>query len=531
MCWASASAVYVTQAGAGSTNGTNLGNAFAVTALSSAGNCGAGATQIGADTVVHLNGTFTLTNGTTAFTLPSACGGTSGHPVILQFDAGALWTAGYFSPSGSIIITGLSNLTVEMTGSTIQNTTNGSPTATCLSGVACSTQSASLFIQALNCTNCEFSGGLIQDLYIHTKCEAASGCDTAADQTGINAIFFGGDGVLIHDITAHDIGWVFLENSGNATNQRLYNNVVYNMDHGIVCGANASGKTITNLFIYNNHFHDMANWDTGTADVYHHDYVHCFSAVGAKIQNLYLYNNLFDGNEGDCCVTAMVYLEGSTGPAWTDSTGTAYIWNNVFLGSIDVNNSNIYVAAGAGHQFLNNVLIVAAPGGGGCLGFYQSSTSVTVQNNVIEGCNAVINSSTATSFTSIDYNYYGHASGGSNIFSFASTHSNTFAGWQTACSCDAHSFAASPLSSTIANLSATGIPALGYLGIGTGLNLSASATGLMATLQNTTTAGGSALAVPRPSSAAWDIGAYQYVSGGGSSLGGNLTLGGSSVHN
>ena len=44
--------------------------------------------------------------------------------------------------------------------------------------------------------------------------------------------------------------------------QSFYNNNIYDMDHGIACGANASGAVIANLYIYNNHFHDMANWDT-----------------------------------------------------------------------------------------------------------------------------------------------------------------------------------------------------------------------------------------------------------------------------
>ena len=64
-------------------------------------------------------------------------------------------------------------------------------------------------------------------------------------------------------------------------------------------------------------------------------------------------------------MTAMIYLEGSTGSAWTDSTGTAYMWDNVLLGSLDVPNSNVYISTGTGHQFLNNTLIVAAPNGGG----------------------------------------------------------------------------------------------------------------------------------------------------------------------
>jgi hypothetical protein len=429
-----------------------------------------------------LHGTFTLANGTTGFTLPTACGGSAGNPVLIQFDSGALWQAGYFSGSGSIVVDNLSNLVIDGTGATIQNTTNGSPTATCLSGVACSTQQPSKFLDAIACTNCEFRNLTVQDLYIHTQCEAASGCDTAISNTDVVGIHYGGDGLLVHNNTFHDVSWVFYGYTGTVSNQSFYNNNVYNMDHGLACGANASGAVITNLFVYNNHFHDMANWDTGNADAYHHDYIHCWSATGGKIQNLYVYSNTFDGNEGNCCVTAMIYLEGSTGPAWTDTTGTAYIFNNVLLGSLDVPNSNVFIAAGTGHKFLNNTLIVASPAGGGCLGFYQSATNVTVENNAIEGCNVLINSISASSFSTIDYNVYGNASGGNNIFSFASKNSNTLSGWQNACGCDAHSFAQSPLSAPIADLSSTGNPTAGYAGIGTAANLNGLATGALGSL-------------------------------------------------
>jgi hypothetical protein len=502
LVFASASAVYVTQNGAGTADGTSLASAFALPALSSSGNCGSGSAQIGPGTTVHLNGTFTLSNGTVGFMLPAACGGSAGNPVLIQFDPGAIWQAGYFPGAGSIIAPGLSYLTMDGTGAMVQNTTNGSPTATCLSGAACSTQQASVFIQALNCTSCEFRNFTVQDLYIHTSCEAASGCDTALEgASDVNAIYYGGT-VLVHDNVIHDVGWAFYGNTGTVPAQSFYGNEVYNMDHGIMAGANASGAVIGDIYIYNNHFHDMAAWDTGVADAYHHDYIHAWSAAGGKIQNIHIFNNLFDGNEGNCCVTAMVYLEGSTGPPWGDSTSTAYIYNNVFIGSLELPASQVYVASGAAHVFANNTMIVPLANTGGCLGFYQSSTNVTIENNVIEGCNVLLNAGTATSFAAIDYNFYGNAVGGNPFFNFAAENSTTLAGWQSVCSCDAHSIGVSPLSATIPGLTSSGEPQALFAGDRAGANLTA---------LGITSLDSDKAAVPRPSSGPWDIGAYQYV--------------------
>ena len=144
-----------------------------------------------------LGRNVTLANGATGFTLPTTCGGASGNPMLIQFDSGAIWQAGYFAAAGSIVVDNLSNLIIDGTGATIQNTTNGSPTATCLSGAACSTQQPSKFLDAIACTNCEFRNLTVQDLYIHTGCEASSGCDTTISNTDAVGIHYGGDGLLI----------------------------------------------------------------------------------------------------------------------------------------------------------------------------------------------------------------------------------------------------------------------------------------------------------------------------------------------
>ncbi len=514
----SASAVWVTQNGAGSKNGTSLSNAFPISALSNSSNCGSGSTQIGPGTTVNIQGVGTFANNTTMFTLPSACSGTSSNPVLLQFKAGDVWQAGYFPSGGLIVVSKGSYIVMDGggtggAGATFQNTTNGSPTATCLSGSACTTQQPSKWLEALGMTSLEVRNFNVIDLYIHTQCEASSGCDSKINNTDVVGIHYGGT-VSVHDNVMHDISWINYAFTGTTSSQSFYNNEFYNMDHGIACGANASGAVISNLYIYNNHFHDMAAWDTGTADTYHHAGIHCWSATGGKVQNVYIYNNLFDGNEGNCCVTGWVYLEGSTGPPWGDSTSTAYAWNNVIIGSLDLPNGQFIVQGGNGHEFLNNTIMVANPNGGGCLTFSQSVTNVVIENNVIEGCNALIDASGATSFATIDHNAYGHPSGGNSIFQFRSSSANTLTSWQSACGCDLHSVASNPISGVLANISSQGVPSSGFVGIGAGINSTPSATGSLLSLTSDTGAGNTHTPVPRqPEPISWDAGAYLYGSG------------------
>ncbi|MEP6715445.1 MAG: hypothetical protein ABJC09_07705 [Terriglobia bacterium] len=516
---ASANDVYLSWIAVGSANGSSCANTYAYTYFNAAANWTSGTpsgTQIGPGSTVHLCGTFTGSAGQQFFSAQGS--GTSGNPITIFFEPNAVLQAPYISASSAIRVSGQSFITVDGgTKGLIQNTLNGTPGGAC-SGGACSYQQTSVAIQAFPCSSCEFRNLTIQNLYVHAMCEAGSGCDTAVDQTAVNAIQFGGSNVLIHDNVIHDVGWAFLEHAANGdSGDRIYNNTIYNMDHGAVVGA-GPGITVPTLYIYNNHFRDMANWDTGTVDAYHHDGIHAFSTLNSgKIQNLYIYNNLFDGNQGNCCVTAWVFLEGGANAGstpWTDSTGTAYLWNNVVIGSYDSGNGQISIGSGSGHQILNNTILGTNLGlNGSCLLFDTSSSNVTVENNAIAGCNQLLANGgpPPTSFALIDYNIYGGTvRGGNPVFNFASHNSSTFAGWQSACGCDSHS--AASLGTTFAT-TIEGVPQSGFVGTGAGVNLSASATGNVASLLSDTSAGGTRKAIARPPNGPWDVGAYRNYNG------------------
>ena len=520
---AKANDVYIAQSSAGGNTGADCADALKYTYFNLSNSWTSSAptgTMIGPGTTVHLCGIFNGTQGQNDL-LSAQGSGSSSNPITIKFETGANLTSPDWG-SPVIYLSGNSYITIDGgTNGIIQNTDNGTG-LTYHNG-------DSVAIQALyGSSTIEVKNLTVANLYVHAKCEASSGCDTAVDQTTVNVIQFNGSNILIHDNTFHDIGWAIYQDNatGTTNNIQIYNNVIYNMDHGVTIGAGAS-SVVSNEYIYNNHFHDMAAWDTGQADNYHHDGIHAFSGAGGKIQNLYLYNNLFDGDEGDCCVTAWVFLEGiGGGTQWTDTTGTAYVWNNVVIGSnTSVPYGQMSINVGNGHEVFNNTFIGASSGGETCFGFGTTATQVVFENNLIEGCNTVIGTNSATSIATMDYNIYGNASGGNVIWNFGSMSANVLSTWQTTCGCDAHSQA--QLGSALADVSSEGVPSLGFIGIGAGANLSSTATGTLASLASDTSAGGQHSSVARPSSGPWTIGAYNYTTPYSTA---SATLSGSTVH-
>ena len=504
---AKANDVYLAQGASGANTGQNCANAYVYTFFNNPSNWGTGANQIGPGTTVHICGTWTGSAGQKFLTAQGS--GSSGSPVTIRFETNAVMQAPYLSPTGAIVLSRQSYIVVDGgTNGLIQSTLNGSPGATCPGG-PCSDIQPSVAIVAMPCANCEFKNLTIANLYVHRQCETSSGCDTSISQIGVNAIQFQGSNVLIHDNTFHDIGWVLFQNYTNDSRVQIYNNNIYNMDHGLACAG--ADYIVPSMSVYGNHFHDMAAWDTGMANAYHHDGIHCYNGSGGKIQNLYIYNNVFDGNEGQN-ISSWIFLEGGSGAGrtpWTDSTGTAYIFNNVVIGTYQVAQGQVNLNRGTGHLIANNTILAGGAGNGSLLamtGTGGDCSNITIENNVLEDSDQAINAYYATSYRTIDYNAYANFSGGNPFWQFGSglIKSNAFSTWQSLCKCDSHSiYQAYP--NAWVNLSSEGVPAAGFAGIGVGANLTN--LGIVALDSDR-------LGVVRPGSGPWTIGAYQYAAAG-----------------
>src|SRR5580765_1066192 len=123
--WAT-NAVYISQSGAGTLDGSSCANAKPTSYFNNSANWSATPTgvQIGPDTTVHLCGTITGGVGTTALTVQGS--GTSGHPVTIVAETGFNLTSPSWSFNGAINVNGKSFITLDgQNTGTIQNTANG----------------------------------------------------------------------------------------------------------------------------------------------------------------------------------------------------------------------------------------------------------------------------------------------------------------------------------------------------------------------------------------------------------------------
>lgn len=433
---------------------------------------------------------------TTALSFPNS--GSAGNLVTFIFENNADFSAAHWpSATGAINLNSKNFLLIDGSGvGIIENTANGTGLAN---------QVNSTGIQANGSHDIEIKGLTIRNLYVHTLAT-----DITVDAQQVNCIQYQGSNVLIHDNTFTDTGWCLYQNYTADSGVQIYNNTFTNYAHAIVCaGANF---TQSDLRIYGNTFGSMANWNTNV-DQYHLTGIHCYNGSGGKTQNAYIYNNLFNGSFGNCCITGWIFLEAAAGGTpWTDATGTAFLWNNIFIGNIDIPNALVTISEGTNHKVYNNTFIGPNGGNNGvCIDFAGVAKNIVLENNVIEGCTQLVRAVDAgATYTTIDYNTYANASGGNPFWQFLSTSASDFPTWKTNCSCDAHSTAS--LGSPLANFSqSTGLStSAASATVGAGLNLSSSATGNLASLQNDTTLGNSRTPNVRPGVAAWDTGASQF---------------------
>jgi hypothetical protein len=505
---ASANDIYISQNFTGASNGAGCADARSVAWFNAPSSWGSSATQIGAGTTVHLCGTLTGAAGSTMLTIQG--NGTSGSPITIKFESGALLTAPYWKGSRGGAINAENRSYIVIDGGTpcgtrgpcsgvIQNTSNGT---------GLTYHMASYGIEGSGCNNCEYKNLGIYDIYIHT------GQNNEIDQTSVQAIHVGGSSdVTVDNCTFHDIGWAV---GGIVENYTVHNNYFYNLDHGIAYGvASGSHGTIT---IHDNHFGSMTNWDT-TMDAYHHDSIHIWGGQPAgTVSGVWIFNNLFDGDSGSRA-NAYVFLEQAVSNAVVFNNVMISLPNRTFPTVIDIGNKGTSVSQN--NQAFNNTILGGAYTGGGVAlanGLQSGTIGPAAINNVIQGQNIVIDYGNATDKTipcsspggsvpgCILTNVYEDvaAAGGSySSFGFDGTNGTTLAWWQAALpSGSGKDAGAQIMSSTAMKLDSGGHPMSGSPVIGAATNLTSLCTGHLAPLCSDKDGN------PRPTIGAWDVGAY-----------------------
>jgi hypothetical protein len=380
--------IYVAQSATGANSGVDCADAHSASWFNSAGSWGTGTAQIGPGTTVHLCGTFTA--GVNSGLLYVQASGTAAAPIKILLESGAILQSPAFSSNGAIYNTASYIVIDGGANGIIQNTAN---CTTCANH-----QQDSSGIYNLG-SNVEIRNLTCQNIYART---ANTDHNMGGGPSTNNCIFSTGSNISIHDNILHDAGWTvwYAMPSGSASNFSMYNNNIYNTDHGVGFGeGSASGKTFSGVNIYNNHFHDPVNWDDGVAqgssqcyiagendcDWYHHDGIHMFAICGdgtwcsqTTISNVNLYDNLFDGDWGTG-ISSLVFMEGLQ-------------YNLNFFNNVAVMKSGVYANNGLFNigastiQVFNNSTLGNYTSAGRCLVLRGQGGANLARNNVASGC-------------------------------------------------------------------------------------------------------------------------------------------------
>jgi len=489
--------VFIAKAASGSANGSSCANAYAYAYFNQSGNWTSGTssgTKIGPGTTVHICGTITVGANTEALIFQGS--GTSGNPVTLYFESGAVLSSPEWPPQGSggaidasnqnyIVINGNGGANGATQG-VIEATATGDTGAACPSA-SCTYHNDSNGIEADSSNNLTVEGLSIIDMYVTAP---------GVPDGGGGACMWGHGSSKNWTITnnlMHDVSWcINLQyDSGTSSGITISNNQIYNIDHGIAIGGPASGNTLNNVNIYGNNIHDYSNWDT-PGDVWHHDGVHIwgYNDNGSDtISGVNIYNNQFGGCIGQN-VTAHIFMEANAG-----NMKSVAIYNNTLIDTCNGADTDGLLTTGVdgGYQIYNNTFMGTSADT--CAGT-SSSPNITFVNNVVSGCGTLQYIASGGSFVSggLHNNIYANCSG-SNCYVYQGNYSGSFSTWQSATSQDASpsAYVAS------ANLSATGAPQAGSAVIGAGANL---------TSLGISTLDSDIIGKQRPTSGTWTAGAY-----------------------
>jgi hypothetical protein len=496
---ASASDIYFAQSSAGGNTGASCANARAVSSMA-AGDYTAGNT-------LHLCGTLTagfsilgsgsLGNVITIKWEPSArisvaFGGIiniNGAKAFLLFDGG--FPCG---PGTTCNAVENANMTGYASGQTgiIEATANGS-------GLANQNTATTAFAGCDGCHDIEFRNLIIRNLYQHTSTsDETNGADGGSWvwscwSASVNGCVSGT--LSIHDSFIHDTGNAIQiqKNSGNVVK-------IYNIDFARNNWAlDYSGNGTRTLFFHDNICRDAKNWDTvggASPDIFHHNCIHSYMNTSTDSLGTYIYNVKATGDWGACCSTSnFLFVE-------TATPSNMFVFNNASIQSCNSNTEPPVTTRGqssnVGITFYNNTFEGCGTTNANVEGTDYFGTGIVAENNANEGYGQfVVAGGTGTTFTTLDYNFYGAIGiSGNAPWVLGSTNISTFATWKTDTGGDAHGGKLTSL-----NVNSSGVPQVGSGLIGVGVNLTSLCSGNLIPLCADINGNG------RPTVGAWTVGA------------------------
>jgi hypothetical protein len=485
---AHASDIYFAQASAGGNSGADCANARTVGSLA-AGDWSPGNT-------IHLCGTITAPAGASGF-ITAQGSGSSGSPITLKFETGAILQAPYWGSNGAIYISGKSYITIDGgSNGLIRATLNGTSGGTCPGGACTNQQFVGEGVYLTGTSNIEVKNLTIGDLYDHTSVSDTGGA-SLHNPWGIG-IWGGNTNITLDSNTIHDLNWaIMMQSFGSPTGPLdFHSNAIYNISVGIGGGDGNPGSTITGpVNIYNNVIHDTESWDAN-GDVNHHDgiYIWLTNATSSFTGAYNVYNNWIYNIKTYC--SAAIYFD--SGASSTYPAGTAF--NNVIGTNCSTGgDGSIYDKSGKMRLYNNTFTDTYST-----INSQSSLKSQIIENNISAAAEGLLFGQ--ASLSASDYNdWYALTS---PAMTYNNTQDSTLAAFKSATGFDGNSITSSP------NLDAGFVPNAGSPVIGTGVNLNSTCNGQP-------NPGLGALCFDkagnvRPSSGKWDMGAYQFSTSAGS---------------
>ena len=538
--------IYVAQSAAGADDGTSCANAKSRAWLHAGPgtNWGDGAGKVSAGDTLHVCGTWTISHNDSGIIVGGS--GSVGRPITILFEDGAIITSENYGNTdlyGGIVMTGKSYITIDGgTNGIIRATNTGSKTTygyglvypspcTCVDATPDETPTEkgnNTGVNVFTSSNIIIKNLTIEDMYISTT--AISPCDGCRDPDGEgpevalqegeqanDAYTYGikvGPGssyIYIYDNTINRsaIGVKVVQTNGDTT-QHVYQNTIYKCGVGIWGTANGTtGNIATDFQFYANTIHypygedDSQKWCYIDGIKMFGDYNDA-SYYDRVLLNTKIYNNTFG--------------PGLFNPLRAKAVGTAhiladlgafngmYIYNNLFLVSaseclngayikmIEIGRAPLFDAAEMNASVFNNTAVgLCTTYGISLINAVYNALNVDIQNNIIRNVGSL--------------NCVGYSGGATVDAETANIWYSGTGSYQSNCITTGGNARTDPLIGT------NYVPLTGSPAINGGVNLSA----LGVTTDKTGTT--------RPQGAAWDIGAYEFISSPGYVSGGLLSGG------
>jgi len=494
--------IYVAQNTSGSDSGVDCANAHSAAWFN--------ANAVGGNTY-HLCGTFTGTAGSTMLTPPS---GSAGNILTVLFETGAILTAPAWgsTSAGAIKISSKSYVTIDGgTNGVIQNSANGT-------GLAYSQASQGIFISSPN--HIEIKNLTIQNIYANGG-SSPTATDTGGQTTADIYVVGSASDIFIHNNVLNNArsGVRFDWDKATLSNIQIYKNYIYDHCWDVVMGSGSTPDNATGVLIHDNEMTGWWNWqcpatanycNNNPVDLYHTDGIILFQPLGnPNVFAPLIYNNYIHGDLGQGSATAFIYATYGGGSGASNNL-QAQIFNNLLVQVKDVNrttNNGVWVLSvgtGTGPSLIvNNTL--AGWGGNTTRAMVNTSSGDTVENNIIQNVGHAMDTywssdpTPAVTGWTVDRNvWYNISPGvpGQWAINESNGHFYSYATWQS-WGYDATSVTTDPV------LTSNYILGTGSSAIALATNFTTLCTGNLVALC-TDKAG-----VARPTSGAWDAGAYQ----------------------